>query len=204
MGLLRRYSTPLVYLGAYGAMSVVYLHALSPRDREGLVAWASTNLDNLPDNPVGTMVVSAFVAEGSQAGLFVVGALGLFPVARRFGNSRALLLISLGHVVGTLVSQGVAAWRLELGELPESVRTASDVGPSYVISAALVAAILYGPGRLARLGALAGYLAAAPSLFEGLTSLEIGALGHVVAMLTGGAVGGAFVLAERRRAAPGS
>ncbi|TDD90488.1 rhomboid-like protein [Actinomadura rubrisoli] len=198
-GFLRRYWMPLVFLGLFGAMWLVQVCVLPPDARHAVIAWASTNLANLAVNPVGTMVASAFVAEDAQGVLLVVAAIGLFPVTRRFGNLRAVVLVAVSHVLGTVVSQGIALVRLELGLLSDSIRTVPDVGPSYVLCAALVAAILYGSGRMQRLLPLAGWCALAPVLFQGLPSLEVAAVGHVVAMLTGALVGGLLLLLERRR-----
>ena len=90
--------------------------------------------------------------------------------------------------------------RLEAGLLSDSVRTISDVGPSYVLCAALVAAILYGHGRIRRLLAFAAWVALLPFLFEGLPSLEVAAVGHLVAMISGALIGGVLLLRERGRA----
>lgn len=198
-GFLKRYTMPLVLLGLFSAMWLVQAFVLSPSGQDALVAWASTNLANLPGNPVGTMVTSAFVAENAHAVLMATMALGLFPVTRRFGNLRAVVLVAASHVVGTVVSQGIAFVRLEMGLLSGSVRTISDVGPSYVLSAALVAAVLYGRGRVPRLLALLAWAALAPELFQGITRLDVAAVGHSVAMLTGALAGGLFLLLERRR-----
>lgn len=199
-GFLKRYAMPLVFLGLFAAMWLVQAWILPPGARDAVIAWASTNLANLAVNPVGTMVASAFVAQDAQGVLLVVAALGLFPVTRRFGNLRAVVLVGVSHVLATAVSQGIAFVRLELGTLPESVRTIPDVGPSYMLCSALVAAVLYGPGRLRRLPPFAGWCALAPVLFKGLPSLEVAAVGHLVAMLTGALIGGLLLLLERRRA----
>ncbi|MGI8331052.1 rhomboid-like protein [Actinomadura scrupuli] len=207
-GLMRRYPVPLGYLAGLAVMSTIYSCALSPAGQRSLVAWASTNLDRLPANPVGTLLVSAFVSEDSVIGWLIVGSLALFPLARRFGNPRAVLLAGGAHVLGTLVSQGLTAWRVSIGAVPPSVRGDADVGPSYVIAAALIAVILYGPDRWSRLPALAGWIVLVPTLFEGLTSLEVAGVGHLVSMLAGAVIGGAFVAHEtsgrRRAASPGS
>ena len=203
-GLIRRYPVPLGYLAGLTVVSTIYTYALSSAGQRSLVAWASTNLDRLPANPVGTLVVSAFISEDSVIGWLIVGSLALFPLARRFGNPRAVLLAGGAHVLGTLVSQGLTAWRVSIGAVPGSVRGDADVGPSYVIAAALIAVILYGPDRWSRLPALAGWIVLVPTLFEGLTSLEVAAMGHFVSMLCGAVIGGAFVAREtsrRRRAA---
>ncbi|WP_141577756.1 rhomboid-like protein [Actinomadura sp. WMMA1423] len=190
---------PVTFLGLFAAMWMVQALVLPPGARQAVIAWASTNLANLAVNPVGTLVVSAFVAEGAQGVLLVAAAIGLFPITRRFGNLRAVVLISASHVLGTLISQGVALVRLEAGLLSDSVRTIPDVGPSYVLCAALVAAFLYGHGRFRRLLALAGWCALVPVLLDGLLSLEVAAVGHVVAMLTGALVGWLLLALERRR-----
>ncbi|MBW8484391.1 rhomboid-like protein [Actinomadura parmotrematis] len=198
-GFFKRYAMPLTFLGVFAAVAVVQVHVLSAADRDAMIGWASTNLANLAVRPVGTLVASAFVAEGAQPILLVFGAIGLFPVARRFGTVPSVVLVAAAHVVGTLVSEGVALARLELGLLSSSIRTIPDVGPSYVLSAALVAAILYGPGRLPRLLAAGGLAALVPVLFEGLDRLEVAAVGHLVAMVTGGLVGGLLARRQRRR-----
>ncbi|TMR30531.1 hypothetical protein ETD96_33570 [Actinomadura geliboluensis] len=196
----RRYAMPLTFLGLFAAVWTVQALVLPPDARHAMIAWASTNLANLAVNPVGTMVASAFVAEGAQGVLMVAAAIGLFPLTRRFGNLRAVVLVAASHVLGTLVSQGVALVRLEAGLLSDSIRTIPDVGPSYVLCAALVAAFLYGRGRARRLLALAGWAALTPALLDGLPGLEVAAVGHVVAMLAGALIGGLLLLLERRRA----
>jgi rhomboid family protein len=197
--LIRRHAVPLGYLAGLTVMSTVYTFALSSSGQRSLVAWASTNLDRLPANPVGTLVVSAFVSEDSVIGWLVVGALALFPLARRFGNARAALVAGGAHVLGTLVSQGLTAWRVSIGAVPGSVRDDPDVGPSYVIAAALIAVILYGPDRTSRLLALSGWIVLVPTLFEGLTSLQVAGVGHMASMVSGALVGGVLIARERRR-----
>ncbi|WP_067802210.1 rhomboid-like protein [Actinomadura formosensis] len=198
---VRRYPMPLTFLGLFAAMWLVQALVLPPEARHAVIAWASTNLSNLAVNPVGTMVASAFVAEGAQGVLLVVAAIGLFPVTRRFGNPRAVVLVAVSHVLGTLISQGIALVRLEAGLLSDSIRTIPDVGPSYVLCAALVAAFLYGHGWVRRLIAFAGWCALMPVLLDGLLTLEVPAVGHLVAMLAGALIGGLLLLLERRRAA---
>ncbi len=83
--------------------------------------------------------------------------------------------------------------------LSDSIRTVPDVGPSYVLCAALVAAFLYGRGRVRRLLALAGWCALVPVLLDGLLALKVAAVGHLTAMLAGALIGGLLLLLERRR-----
>jgi hypothetical protein len=194
---------PLGYITALSAMSAMYVYVLSPSGRHALVEWASTDLANLESDPIGTLMVSAFVAIDSQWVWIVLAVVALFPLAGRFGNLRAASLVTAAHVVGTLVSEGIVAWRIGTGALPESDRYLEDVGPSYVVASALVAVILYGPGRWWRLAAAAGFAVLAPYLFVGITKLDVGAVGHVVSMTVGAVAGGClYGLAGRRPAIP--
>lgn len=217
--LIRRYPLPIVFIAAFCAVSSVYAYGLDSSGRRSLVAWSATNLVNLRINPLGTLVASAFVAEAAPWMWVAFAVVGLFPVAHRFGNLRALVLVGAGQVIGTLISEGLLAWRISTGALPASIRFIDDVGPSYVIASALVATILYGaeplvrtarhghwpfdriPGRWWRIGAGAGLAFLTPHLFSGLDRLDVAAVGHVVSLVTGAAVGRLLVRLERRRSA---
>jgi hypothetical protein len=202
-GFVRRYTAPLAYLAGLVTVSMVYAYGLSPSQQRSFVAWASTNLDHLPSDPVGTLVVSAFISEGFVIAWLVLGSLALFPLTRRFGNLRAVLLVGGAHVIGSVLSQGLTAWLLSIGAVPESVRGEADVGPSYIIAAALVAVILYGPDRRSRALAFVGWIALSPTLFEGLTSLQVAGVGHLVAMVTGAVIGAVFVARDTARSRRG-
>lgn len=202
---LRRFPLPVIFIVTMCAVSSVYAYALGPSGRNSLVAWTATNIVNLRSDPFGTLVASAFVSETAPWVWVGFAAAGLFPLAYRFGNLRALLLVATAHVVGTLLSEGLLAWRISAGAEPVTLRTLDDVGPSYVIASALLATVLYGTGPAARtdtcppfdrvasrwwrLLAAAGLVALAPSLFEGIGRLDVAAVGHVVALTTGAAVG---------------
>jgi hypothetical protein len=112
------------------------------------VSWASTSVVNLEHDPVGCLVVSAFVT-GSGVGDILLWmpliAVGLFGATGAVGGRRTLVVCVAGQVTGTLVSEGIVAWRVSSGALPDSYRHLVDVGPSYVVMSALVVAILFGP-----------------------------------------------------------
>lgn len=207
---LRRFAVPGVFLVAFCVVSSVYA-ALSPEAQRSMVAATATNLANLRSDPLGTLVASAFVSEGGPWQWVPFAAAGLFPLTHRLGGARALLLIVAAHVIGTVVSEGLLAWRISTGAEPRSLRFLDDVGPSYVVTAALVATILYGSARPGgglrvfqtslwwRLTALVGLVVLSPYIFTGLGRLGVAAVGHVVA-LTVGAAGG--LLLTWRRTAP--
>jgi hypothetical protein len=199
-GILRRYPVPAVYVSVLGVVSVVYGFVLSHSDQKGLVSWASTNLANLPTRPVVTLFVSAFVSEDPFIIWAIATTLGLVLLVRRFGNLRALALVVVSHVAGTLVSEGIAALRLSVGDVPMTIRHIADVGPSYVTVSALMAVALYGRFPWKRWSALGCWALLAPFLFVGLPDLDVAAVGHATATLCGVLVGGLYVRWERRRA----
>jgi hypothetical protein len=213
--IVRRYWMPVVFITALCVVSAVYSYALGPAGRRSFVAATATNIVNLESDPLGTLVASAFVAETAQWAWVVLAIVGLFPLAHRFGNLPALMLAASAQVAGTLLSEGLLAWRISTGALPASMRLLDDVGPSYVIASALVVTILYGPeparhrhwlfhraGRWWRLAAAVGLAFLAPSLFSGLGHLDVAAVGHVVSMTTGIALGWVLLRSKQRDATP--
>ncbi len=197
-GFLRRYPVPLCYLAGLCLMSVIWDFFLSGSSQGQLVGWASTNVANLPHRPVSTLTLSAFITEDGVLPWLVLASVSLFLLVRRFGNLRAAVLVISGHVVGTVVSEGMAAMRIHQGTLPGSDRYISDVGPSYIVAAALVGVIVAGPELWKRGVALAFWLLACTTWFAGLGDLDVPAIGHSVAMITGAALAGLFMLGERR------
>jgi hypothetical protein len=183
---------PVVYLAGFAVVSFLYVYGLQPAGRQSLVAWAATDLANLKSDPVGCLVASAFVAQQSPWIWLVIGAVALVPLVRRIGNVRALVLVAAAHVIGSLISEGILGVQISMGAEPASMRYLDDVGPSYVMVAALVAVILYCHGRLWRIGALACLIALVPHLFSGLSHLAVAPVGHLVAMLVGAALGWVF------------
>ncbi|MCO6007614.1 hypothetical protein NE236_21795 [Actinoallomurus purpureus] len=220
--ILRRYPLPMLFIVAFCAVSGVYAYGLGPAQQRLVVATTATNLVNLRTDPFGTMIASAFVAEAAPWMWVAFAIVGLFPVAHRFGNVRTLVLVGAAQVVGTLLSEGLLAWRISTGAMPASMRYIDDVGPSYVIASALVATILYGaeplvrtarhghwlfdrvPSRWWRIGAGVGMAFLAPHLFNKLDRLDVAAVGHVVALLAGAGVGLLFARRERTRGPGGT
>ena len=176
----RRYlwPQPAVFLGV-----TVCDAALPARDRSAVAAWASTSVANLEHHPAGSLLLSAFVAGGSAYGWPVLIALAMFGANRAVGSLRLALVCTAGHVMGTLVSEGIVAYRVEAGLLPVSSRHLLDVGPSYVVVSAIVVALAFGswPARVAAAADLA-VLIFAGRIFAGLTRLDVAAVGHVTAM----------------------
>jgi hypothetical protein len=215
-----RYAFAGAFLGCFLVTGLVY-SLLDPAAQARLVDWASTNVANLEHEPVLPLLLSAFVAPGYVATWPVLIALAMFGANRALGNGRLALVCLAGHVIGTLVSEGIVAYRVDAGQLSAASRHLTDVGPSYVVVSAVVIALAprrqppsepRGGSRQASSAGtwLARALAAVDlvilvfpgDIFGGLSQLDVAAVGHLTAMLTAAAAC-ALILAWRRRPASG-
>jgi hypothetical protein len=160
--------------------------------------WASTNLANLRHRPVAAMVVSAFLAEDDRIAWVLLALTGIAATGWILGAWRTAVLLGAAHVVATLISEGVLALRIAAGAVPAAQEHIRDVGPSYVVIAALTAGLLYGTWPW-RVPCAIGFALMAPGSFGGLPRLELAAMGHVCAVLIAAGLG--LVMVRRRRAA---
>jgi Rhomboid-like protein len=183
----RRYAFASAYLACYLVSEVVYA-LLNPSVRAALTGWASTSVANLEHEPVGPLVLSAFVGPGYLLVWPVLIALALFGANRALGNVRTALICAAGHVIGTIVSEGIVAYRVDAGQLPMADRYLVDVGPSYVVVSAIVIAVVCGtwPARVAATLDFA-VLVFGGHIFAGLSHLDVSAVGHLTAMVTAAA-----------------
>jgi membrane associated rhomboid family serine protease len=198
-GIVARYAVAWLYLAAFTVADLTCA-ALSPREQASVLGWASTNVHNLSHDPVGSLVASAFVAQGYTAAWPALIALAMFGACRVLGNWRTALVCATGHVIGTLVSEGIVGYRVSRGLLPASDRFIVDVGPSYVVMSAIVVALLYGPW-LARAAAAIdlALLVFVGDIFGGLSNLNVAAVGHVTAIIVAALLGSFLAWQTRRR-----
>jgi len=196
--LWQHYGFALAYLGLFLAAELTYV-LLDPAAQARVIAWASTDVANLEHEPAGPLLLSALVTPGSFAAWPVLFGLAVFGANRALGNAVTALVCLAGHVIGTLVSEGVVAYRIDGGQLPAADRYLTDVGPSYVVVTAAVIALACG-GWLARALAAVGLavLVFPGHIFGGLSQLDLAAVGHLTAMLVA-AVATALILAFRHR-----
>src|ERR1022692_2885641 len=141
--LLGRYAVAWAYLAGFVIAELIYA-ALPSRDQAAVLRWASTNVVNLHHDPVGSLVASAFIPAAFAASWPLLIALALFGANRALGNWRTEVVCAAGHVLGTLVSEGIVDYRVTRGLLPVSDTRIVDVGPSYIVVAALAGAGLDG------------------------------------------------------------
>jgi MYXO-CTERM domain-containing protein len=187
------------YAVALGAGTAL-LHSRPRAERDAWLDWASTNLANAPHHPIGALVVSALFTDGDVRGWLVLSLVGLGAVGWRFGAWRTATLVAAAHVIGTVVSEGILGIRIATGAVPRTELHIRDIGPSYVVVAALVAGLVYGPWP-AKLPCALGFASVAPSLFGGLLQFVVPSVGHVCAITVALAMGGLFVWRRRRRTA---
>jgi hypothetical protein len=193
---LRHYGFAVAYLAGFLAVELVYA-LLSPDAQARLIAWASTNVANLEHEPLGPLLVSAFVTSGFFAAWPVLIVLAVFGANRALGNARAALVCLAGHVIGSLVSEGILAYRIDAGQLSVANRHITDVGPSYVVLSAVVIALVCGSWLARTLAAVALVVLVFPGqIFGGLSQLDVPAVGHLTAALTAAAAT-ALILSRR-------
>jgi hypothetical protein len=199
---LARYAVTWCYLVVFSAAEIAY--ALLPgRDQSAVLAWASTNVHNLAHNPAGCMIASAFFATGALTAWPLLIAAGMTGANGVLGNGRIAVTCIAGHVIGTLVSEGILWYQINHGTMPAADRFITDVGPSYIVVTAIAVGLLWGswPGRLAAAVAL-GVLVFVGQIFSGLSHLEVSAVGHLTALLTGCVLGSFLAWQRRAQARP--
>jgi len=190
-----RYAFAGAFLTCFVVTGLVYA-LLDPGAQATFTDWASTNVANLEHEPVLPLLLSAFVAPGYLLTWPVLIALALFGANRAVGTARIALVCLAAHVIGTLVSEGIVAYRVDAGQLSAASRHLTDVGPSYVVVAAVVVALALGTWLARALAAIDLVILVFPgAIFGGLSQLDVAAVGHLTAMLTAAA---AVILFWRR------
>jgi hypothetical protein len=198
---LTRYAVSWLYLAAVCAAELTYA-LLSRRNQTAVLRWASSSAHNLRHDPAASLVASAFFVNNHLLAWPVLVALALFGANHALGNWRTALTCAAGHIIGTLVSEGIVAYRVSHGSLPPADRYLIDVGVSYVVVSAIAVALLYG-GWLARAAAALALLLLifVGQIFAGLTQLQVAAVGHLTALFTGAILGSLLIWQQRRRKA---
>jgi|HubBroStandDraft_2_1064218.scaffolds.fasta_scaffold90108_2 hypothetical protein len=199
---LARYAVAWCYLAAFCVAEVVY--ALLPgRDQTALLAWASTNVHNIAHDPVGCMIGSAFFAQGALTAWPILIALAMFGANHVLGNWRTAVTCIAGHVIGTLVSEGILWYQILHHTQPASARFILDIGPSYIVVTAIAVGLIWGGWLVRSAAAIAlAVLIFIGQIFSGLSRLQLSAVGHTTALLVGCTLGS--FLAWQVRSASGA
>lgn len=164
-----------------------------------LILSASTNLRNMQRDPIQVLVASAFWTDGGFPWGDILILLTLMALAERWlGSLRWILVVAVGHIGATLLTVLGISRGLDREVIPVRVAFASDVGPSYGISAmlAVLAFRVRGPARwLWACGLLVYY---AYGVWSGRTFTDYG---HFFALIIGFVTGAIAVRVSRRIAA---
>jgi len=198
--IFNRYAVAWLYLIGFCATVIIY-SLLPGRDQAAFLGWASTSVHNLEHHPVGCLGVSAFIATGFVPVWPFLIALAMFGANHLLGNWRTLVTCAAGHVIGTLVSEGIVAYRVAHGTLPQADRYLVDVGPSYVVVAAISVGLLWGTWLIRAAAALDfALLIFVGHIFEGLSHLSLAPVGHLTSLITGAAAGSFFIWQRQGKA----
>ncbi|MBW0018936.1 MAG: hypothetical protein JO236_15520 [Mycobacterium sp.] len=170
------------YVATLAAVSTVIV-MIGPQAHERLIQRASTNLHNLSQGHLGTLLGSAFVVEAGPIGFWMPFLTCLLALAElQLHTFRLIVAFFVGHIGATLVVAAALAGAIEFGWMPVSVARASDVGMSY--------------GALAVLGALTAAIPrqwrsawigwwVAVSVSAGIIGGEFTNAGHAIAVILG-------------------
>ncbi|MBF6189565.1 rhomboid-like protein [Nocardia implantans] len=189
-----------VYLAGLVAVSAVF-SVLSDSAQARMVLHASTNLQNLLDGRLGTLLASAFVI-GDVVGSWVIIPLlaCLLALAElRFGALRLVRVFLAGHIGATLFVAAGLWVGVEAGWVPASIRWAEDVGVSYGAMALIGALVAALPYRWRAAWSTLWSIVAVEGVLIEQTFTQVG---HLVALLIGTVVGFCMIWARtttRRR-----
>jgi Rhomboid family len=196
---LRGAPATTAYLLALGVTSATMAGA-GPHAVHRWVQLASTNVHNLSMRPLYVLIVSGFWVE--TAWLFWPMAALLLavmaPAERRWGTLRTVLVFAAGHVLATVLTEGVIAALVRAGRVPRSMAFVADVGPSYGLVA--LGAVLIAGWRRSRVRRCATGGLVLGLVIAVLIGSDVADAGHLVAALAGLALG--TVLSRRTDVAP--
>lgn len=185
-----RLRVTLVYAAALIAVAVGVAN-LRPQVQQSLMRHVSTNLHNLGEGRIGTLVSSAFVTESGRVYLWLPGLMALLALGELLWESRRLVVaFVVGHVGATLLVAGGIAAALAVGRVAPSIVYVTDVGMSYGAVAVLGSFTAAIPRRW-RAGWAGGWLAVAFGSAV-LSGGDFTNVGHAVALVLGMAVGTRF------------
>jgi len=128
---LDRVRATLIYSAALVVVAAA-LVALGPHVRDQVIWNASTNLHNLGDGHLGTLIGSAFVTERGPIIVWLPGLFAILGLAELLWRGRRMVIaFVVGHIGATLLVAAGLATALAAGLTPWSIANVTDVGMSY-------------------------------------------------------------------------
>nr|WP_246372549.1 rhomboid-like protein [Gordonia humi] len=164
-------------------VTTIVQHTASDERVETILGRRSTNIGNLRHDPIRSMITSMFWLDGAYWLPYLIGFTVFVAVAERWLGRWRLVAVGFGgHVVATLVSQFVLYEAIAARQADPALRSAVDVGVSYVM-AALIGVLAYRTAGRWRVAYIAVCLVAfgTPLVVDG-TFTDVG---HATALLFG-------------------
>ncbi|MGC4948970.1 rhomboid-like protein [Streptomyces sp. DT224] len=164
-------------------VTTVIVHQMSPAFEEEFLRRQSTNIHELSQNPVRTLITSAFwIDGGTWLPYAVLYTVFHAPAERRLGTPRWLTVAATAHVLATLVSESVLAWAIRHGHAPLSAAHTLDIGVSYALAGVVAVLTSYVPRPWRPVYLFAVLVIYTVPLITNPTFTDIG---HLTAALTG-------------------
>lgn len=128
---VNRLKVTLLYTAALAAVAVALVH-FGPRVQDHVIRHSSTNLHNLGEGRIGTLISSAFINPVDSIQIWLPGVVAVLALGELLWHSRRLLMaFAVGHIGATLIVAGGLAVALALGLQSRSIADVADVGMSY-------------------------------------------------------------------------
>ncbi|MDI2125902.1 rhomboid-like protein [Yinghuangia seranimata] len=177
-------SAPGTYVWLLLLLVTTFIYASLPEDaRDVFLQQRSTNIDHLNSDPVHVLVGSALWTSGGGMVQYAIMFTVFHAVAERWlGTWRWLLVVAIGHVGATYLSQGLVLLGIKTGVLSESMKDVVDVGVSYGLKAVMGVLVWYlvRPWRWLYLAGV--LLSVVIPFFDGVSFTDVG---HFSALLLG-------------------
>ncbi len=142
---VRRADLAIAYCAVVTVLTIV-LNLVDAETKQRIVSETSSNLANLRDHPVQSLLASAFVVPRPAGLLLVAVLLVVLAYTQRFiGRAGALVVGLAGHVGATIIVATALASGIFHHLVDPSVRTATDVGVSYVLACSMGFLTLFVP-----------------------------------------------------------
>ena len=128
---LGRLKVTLAFAAALAAVAVAMLH-FGPRVQSHVIQSASTNLRNLGEGRIGTLISSAFVNPVDSIQIWLPGVVAVLALGELLWHSRRLVVaFAVGHIGATLLVAAGLALAVSVGLQSRSIADVADVGMSY-------------------------------------------------------------------------
>jgi len=128
---LGRLKVTCAFAAALAAVAFALIH-FGPRVQSHVIRSASTNLHNLGEGRVGTLISSAFVNPVDSIQIWLPGVVAVLALGELLWHSRRVLVaFAVGHIGATLLVAAGLAVAVSVGVQSRSIADVADVGMSY-------------------------------------------------------------------------